>query len=180
MTKPALFIGDSITEGFDFNRFFPGKDFINHGYSGYSSEEVLDIMSADWFSKKPEIIFICIGTNDLARCVDIEEIAGNISMMVNNIRNNCGEDSQIYITSLFPTRHNPPRPNPVIKKANLRLHSLADLLQVRYLHLNPFFSDYNAQLRRDFTDDGLHLNEKAYQLWVDLLKQLPFLNPSQS
>jgi lysophospholipase L1-like esterase len=40
------------------------------------------------------------------------------------------------------------------------------------LNLYPLFVDETGQLKMDLTDDGLHLNEKAYLQWADFLKKL--------
>jgi lysophospholipase L1-like esterase len=170
--RNALFIGDSITEGFDLDVYFPGDNFINHGISGFTSSQVLDSIDESWFRNHPRQIFICIGTNDLAHSIESSEITGNISKLVDFIKETTTTDAIIYITSLFPTRHNPTRPNPVIDKLNESLHQLSLDLQVRYLHLNSFFRDHNGQLCRHFTMDGLHLNADAYKQWQKLLMLL--------
>ncbi len=168
----ALFIGDSITEGFDLEKFFPGKEHVNSGISGYSSEEVLGAIQKGWFSGKPDRVFLCIGTNDLARDYNEADTLDSILRLLVKIREFAPEGSRIYLTSLFPTRHNPPRPNSVINQLNCRLHELAMQQNVAYFHLHPFFTDENGQLKREFTEDGLHLNENAYVLWAELIKLL--------
>ncbi len=168
----ALFIGDSITEGFDLEKFFPGKGYVNHGISGYSSEELLGAMHKGWFTSNPDKVFLCIGTNDLARDYDEADTLDTIRRLLVKIREFTSGSSSIYLISLFPTRHNPPRPNPVIRQLNSKLHEMAVQENTGYLHLNPFFADENGQLKREFTDDGLHLNEQSYAVWADLVKQL--------
>ena len=88
------------------------------------------------------------------------------------IREYSPEGVRIYLTSLFPTRHNPPRKNPVINQFNLGIHKLAMEENINHLHLNPFFKDENGQLRREFTEDGLHLNDQAYKSWKKLIDKL--------
>ena len=168
----TLFIGDSITEGFDLEEHFPGREFKNHGISGFSSEELLDAIHPGWFKDQPDVIFLCIGTNDLARDYDEAEILENIRKLVGKIREYSPEGVIIYLTSLFPTRHNPPRKNAVIDHLNLEIHRLARDESINYLHLNPFFKDENGQLKRNFTEDGLHLNKEAYSIWKELIEVL--------
>ena len=168
----ALFLGDSITEGFDLERYFPGRDFANHGISGFSSEELLDTIHAGWFKNQPDVVFLCIGTNDLAREYDEAETLDNIRQLVEKIRKYSPQGLKIYLTSLFPTRHNPPRKNPVIDKLNLEIHRLAREENIWYLNLNPFFKDENGQLKREYTNDGLHLNDEAYSIWKKLIDEL--------
>jgi len=170
--KKALFIGDSITEGFNLEHYFPGNNMSNQGISGYSSGEVLNAMNENWLAMAPDMVFICLGTNDLARNIDVPEILGNLEKLVNDVRMNNKVSCRIFLTSLFPTRHNPPRPNPLIRKFNVALHQLAEQLDCEYLHLNSFFCDENGMLKREFTQDGLHLNNDAYKIWTDLIRNL--------
>lgn len=168
----ALFLGDSITESFDLEKYFPGRDFTNHGISGFSSAEVLDAMHEGWFKNQPDMVFLCVGTNDLARDYDEAETLDNIRQLVGKIRQFSPEGVKIYPTSLFPTRHNPPRKNAVIDHLNLEIHRLASEESINYLHLNPFFKDENGQLKRKLTEDGLHLNLEAYSIWRKLIEVL--------
>lgn len=168
----ALFLGDSITEGFNLEKYFPGRDFVNHGISGFSSAEVLDAMHEGWFKNQPDVVFLCIGTNDLARDYDEAETLDNIRQLVGKIREYSPEGIRIYLTSLFPTRHNPPRENAVIDNLNLKIHGLTREESINYLHLNPFFKDENGKLKRNFTEDGLHLNQEVYSNWKKLIEVL--------
>lgn len=165
-----LFIGDSITEGFDLDKYFPGMGFSNRGISGYSSEEVLKALQPEWFFPKPDRVFVCIGTNDLAREYIENQTLGNIAGITAAIWEMAGEDTPVILTSLFPTRHNPPRPNTLIKQLNNSIHHLCTEIQAIYFHLNPFFTDHNGQLRREFTEDGLHLTPAAYEKWALLIR----------
>ena len=170
----ALFLGDSITEGFDLKKFFPDRDFVNHGISGFSSSEVLDTIHGGWFKVQPDVVFLCIGTNDLARDYDETETLDNIRQLVEKIRMFSPKGVKIYLTSLFPTRHNPPRKNHVIDLLNLKIHSLALEENINYLHINPFFKNENGQMDRKFTNDGLHLNPDAYEKWKEIIQRLNF------
>ncbi|MFW5707323.1 MAG: GDSL-type esterase/lipase family protein [Bacteroidota bacterium] len=174
----ALFLGDSITEGFDLEKYFPGRSFVNHGISGFSSAELLEAMHEGWFANHPQWVFLCIGTNDLARDYQQTKSLDNILHLVHKIRLFSPPGVNICIASLFPTRHNPPRKNAVIDQLNLELHRLTHDEKIHYLHLNPFFKDDNGQLKREFTDDGLHLNQLAYKLWAEFIQLLtgPFMD----
>jgi lysophospholipase L1-like esterase len=170
--KKALFIGDSITEGFDLSSYFPGKQYSNQGISGYSSGEVLNAMNENWLTMAPDLVFICMGTNDIARDISFSEIIDNTRKLVEKIRVYNKGNCTVYLTSLFPTRHNPPRPNPKIRAFNVQLHQLANQVGCEYLHLNSFFCDENGMLKREFTHDGLHLTVAAYKKWVRHINDL--------
>ena len=169
----SLFIGDSITEGFPVQELLPQKHVFNRGISGTTSGEILEYLDSDWLKGNPDRIFICLGTNDLARGIDDDTIVANLSnIIVKTLSLGKRKDMRFYLTSLFPTRKNPQRPNLRIFHLNTRIHLLAEYHRQNYLHLNVFFQDETGSLQASFTDDGLHLNRSGYKLWADLLKGL--------
>lgn len=169
----SLFIGDSITEGFPVHELLPGKRIINRGISGTSSGEILEYLSPQWLEDEPDQVFVCLGTNDIARGIEDDAILANLSGIVDKVRSlSKKENLRFYLTSLFPTRDNSPRPNERINQLNIKIHRLAETYRHSYLHLNPFFRDNTNRLEKSFTDDGLHLNNEGYKLWATLIDGL--------
>lgn len=166
-----MLIGDSITEGFDVNKLLPELSIINKGVSGDSTVETYNRIEKEWFILKPHKIFICIGTNDIARGRDDEFIILNIKKIVEKLRINSPK-SDIIITSLFPTRNNPERSNERINNLNLKLRSFSDSESMKYLDMNQHFKDDQGKLKKEYSLDGLHLNEAAYKQWA--IKLLEF------
>ena len=66
--KPrVVFLGDSITDGWRINEYFPDSDFINRGISGQITGEMLARMKQDVIDLKPAAVLILAGTNDIGR-----------------------------------------------------------------------------------------------------------------
>lgn len=166
--QQLILFGDSITEGFNVRSHVPGRPIRNFGVSGDSTVECLERIVPSCFDPIPVRIFLCIGTNDLARNRTDEEILGNIRRIVQRIRE-LSPDVPIELTSLFPTRHNPPRPNERIRTFNGALNGLAAELRTGYFDLHPYFTDANGDLKQEFTEDGLHLTTAAYAQWAVIL-----------
>lgn len=166
-----LLLGDSITEGFDLKVHLPGLIAINHGISGLSSGELLEAISDEWFASQTNHVFLCVGTNDIARNIPLATILSHTTKIVHRIRKHLPE-ARIFLTSLFPTLHNPPRPNSIIRQYNQLLHTLAIDLDVDYWHLFPYFAGPDGRLMHRFTHDGLHLTDEAYRKWAALLQHL--------
>ncbi len=163
-----LLIGDSITEGFNTSRFLSGLKVINKGVSGDSTVECLQRIEKNWFEDKPGLIFICIGTNDFARDRSDEIILENISGVIIKVKT-YSRVSNIVITSLFPTRDNPPRPNSRINLFNKKLKELSAENNCLFFDLHKDFIDPEGNLKAEFTEDGLHLTEPAYKHWAEKL-----------
>jgi len=161
-------MGNSITASFDTQTLLPEFNIINKGLSGNKSAHLLKRLERDLFAVNPEIIFILIGTNDIAAGFTDTEILSNINIML-EITSKKLSKSKIFITSILPTRNNEPRPNERIRGLNKKIQLKAEKLEVNYLDLYSIFVDDTGQLGKELTNDGLHLNEKAYLKWADFL-----------
>jgi lysophospholipase L1-like esterase len=170
MVPSILMIGDSITEGFDTAHFLPGIRITNHGVSGDSTEECLGRISPTWFTQQPDVVLLCIGTNDMARDRSDEVILNGIRSIVEKVREFSGP--VIYLTTVFPTRNNPPRPNERIRTFNAQLELLSAELRCRFFALHGHFTDDAGELKAEYTEDGLHLTTRAYQRWSEVLSAL--------
>jgi lysophospholipase L1-like esterase len=179
--KRILLIGDSITEGFAPKTLLPEFRIINKGISGNNSGDLLKRLKRDVISHHPDYVFVLIGTNDLAQGFTNEEIITNIEIILQTMVQSL-VNSTVFITSILPTRNNDPRPNKRISVLNSRLKNIAEKLRVEYLALDVLFRDNEGALRSDLTEDGLHLNNKAYEIWADFLRThlKNFLNTSTS
>ena len=165
-----LLLGDSITAGFDTARLLPELAIRNEGVSGDSTVELLVRLRPEWLQAPGlQAVFVCIGTNDLARDRPDDYILGQIARLVAELRR-VGGAFRVVLTSLFSTRDNEPRPNARILGFNAQLAVLAADLGVEFWALHPHFLDEDGQLRAEFTDDGLHLTAAAYAEWARQLR----------
>lgn len=165
-----LLFGDSITAGFDTASLLPELAIRNEGVSGDSTVELLERLRPEWLQAPGlRVVFVCIGTNDLARDRTDDYILGQIARLVDELRQ-AGSTFRVVLTSLFPTRDNEPRPNARIVGFNVRLAALAAGLGIAYWALHPHFQDEEGELRAEFTDDGLHLTPAAYSEWAAQLR----------
>jgi len=169
--KKILLMGDSITAGFDTQALLSEFSIINKGLSANNSTHLLKRLERDLLASYPDIIFILIGTNDIAAGFTDTEILSNINSIL-EITSEKLSKSKIFITSILPTRNNELRPNERIRELNKKIQLIAEKLKVNYLNLYSNFVDEKGQLIIDLTDDGLHLNEKAYLKWADFLRKL--------
>jgi lysophospholipase L1-like esterase len=163
-------MGDSITASFDTQSLLPEYDIINKALPANNSSHLLKRLKRDLLASNPDIIFILIGTNDIAKGIADAEIIANIKSIVEISSENIPLNS-IFITSILPTRNNELRPNERIMGLNKKIKLTAKNLKVNYLNLYSNFVDETGQLIIDLTNDGLHLNEKAYLKWAGFLKE---------
>ena len=77
----VVLLGDSITDGWRLNEYFPGRDYVNRGISGQITGQMLARMQADVVALKPRAMLVLAGTNDIARGVPLSAIQNNLTMI---------------------------------------------------------------------------------------------------
>src|SRR5882757_7322834 len=64
--KRVVFLGDSITDGWPLEKYFPGKAYINRGIGGQTTPQMLIRFREDVINLQPAVVVILAGTNDIA------------------------------------------------------------------------------------------------------------------
>lgn len=170
-----LFLGDSITEGWygpGFNiwkKYFIPLHSANFGIGGDRIENVLwRIQNGELKNISPKKIILLIGTNNLPYHHPFDIFLGHQNL-VQEIQKRLPQ-SQIIVYGIFPRvddwslsfRHEIKPLNQKIKKES----------KVLFVDIGHFFEDPCGNIPLDMMPDGLHLSEKAYELWAYHLKQL--------
>ena len=176
-SKDIVFIGNSITNGAEWNELFPQKRVKNRGISGDTSEGVFDRLDAV-VKGKPAKIFILIGVNDISREIKVETIVLNMKQIVEKIQKESPK-TKIYIQSILPVNpdfemfkgHMKPE---LIKEINQFYQNIAQEYKVNYIDLySHFLEDGTDKMNKKYTNDGLHLLGEGYLLWREIVK--PYL-----
>jgi lysophospholipase L1-like esterase len=160
-----VFLGDSITEGGLWNEWFPDLSTKNRGIDGDTSAGVLE-RAAVAFGPEPAAVFLLIGTNDLAGGVKADAIVANVAKILELARAT-NPDVRLVLNSVMP-RAKSYRSR--IQDLNRMLQQVAEQTDATWLDLWPALQSPDGTLRKDLTEDGLHLNGSGYRAWVDLLK----------
>lgn len=170
--KRIVFIGDSLTEYFDWQSRFPGYDVINLGIAGETVEGLLGRIDSIISSiKNPAIIFIMTGINNIA--MEDFDIAESYEKIVSELSSKF-KDVIIAVQSILPANLHW-IDNGVIKAINRKLKEIADEFNAEYLDVFPLFIDSNGKPKNEYLlDDGVHLSDKGYDAWAKVVEG--FLN----
>ena len=175
--KPrVIFFGDSITDLWHLNEYFPDKAFVNRGIGGQITGEMLGRLKADVINLRPSAVVILAGTNDLARGIPLTGIEDNLLM----IADLCDTYKiKVIIASVLPVsdyhsgenksyERTPQRPPIFIKALNEWIESFCANRHHVYLNYHAAMVDETGQLKADLGDDGLHPNAKGYRIMAPL------------
>ncbi|MGQ7945460.1 GDSL-type esterase/lipase family protein [Flavobacterium sp. WC2509] len=164
-----VFVGNSITsQGRNWGERLNNKAIKNRGIAGDVTDGVLKRLGEINYIK-PTAVFIEIGINDLLNdTLSPERTAKNI-IQITKIIHQQNPKTKIFVQTIFPTN----KTNLVdrIKLTNtiIKNHKSRGVFTVIDTHL--LFADKNDFMQKELTVDGIHLNEKGYQIWVDCLKK---------
>jgi lysophospholipase L1-like esterase len=182
--KPGgiVFLGDSITEFFRVNEFFPGAYVINRGIGSDTTEGVLKRLPESVYNLSPSKVFILIGTNDIAQKESEQSIIGHIWEIITRIQENCPE-TQVYLQSIYPVsleknkkiRRNyvAPRDNEIIRSINEKLRIMAGEKGISYIDIYSFLVNEEGNIHLEYTVEGLHLTICGSHKVAELL--MPFV-----
>ena len=171
-----IFLGNSITEGGNWNELFPDINAVNRGISGDVTDGILNRLK-EVTSSQPLKIFLLIGTNDLAREKSVLSITENYRAIIIKMLQQ-SSNTKIYIQSVLPV-------NPFVGKKfaghkskqveiialNKNLKIIASEFNIQFINLYGPMGNAENHLMPEFTIDGLHLSDIGYKKWADLIQE---------
>jgi len=176
--KNIVFVGDSLTEGFPLEKYFPGRPVLNRGIIsdgiGFDERGVLGRMDSSIFDCNPKVIFLTIGVNDLPHdWVTVEECIEGYRAIVEQIQERLPE-VKLVLQTLAPTGEPYGKRaylNPRIEEFNQHLLALAREKGLPVIDLHALYRDEKGELPAQYhRGDGLHLTPEAYALWAEKIK----------
>lgn len=171
-----LFLGDSITDFYDLEKYFPDEPVVNSGISGNTTEDILKNMKKRVYQYNPSKVFLLIGTNDLLREKSPDEIFQNIKKIIESIKTERGK-ATIYVESIYPVNSEMEdsgaanRKNEDIQEINEKLYAYCKAENIEFIDMYKLLQDENRNLKEDYTKDGLHLNDEGYKIVTKKLKE---------
>lgn len=173
---PVVFVGDSITQGWEFEGANAWKESIapfgalDLGVSGDRTEHVLwRLAQAPLTRLAPRAIVLMIGTNNLGHgSSDAAQTLLGIRRVVAEMRAQC-PDARILVLDVFPRgeRFNAMRGD--IAQINQALTRLDDGQKTRFLRIGDRFVEDDGSIRKEIMPDSLHLSEAGYRIWAEAL-----------
>ena len=180
-----VFIGDSITDLYPLDSYYGDLDraCYNRGIGGDTTQGVIDRLKVSIFDVNPSTIVLMIGTNDIDGGIPNDKIIENYKIILSEINRN-QPMVELYFVSVIPqnkdlegyTDLDVDKNNKTILMINEEIQKLCNEFGCTYIDLHSSLLDDNGYLRKEFSDDGIHLNANGFEVWTNLLK--PYLNNS--
>ena len=173
----VVFMGDSITEGWHFEKpggDFAGKPYINRGISGQTSPQMLVRFRQDVIDLQPKVVVILAGTNDIAGNtgpMTIEQTEANIQSMADLATAN---RIKVVLCSVLPAFDFPWKPGqepaPKILKINAWMKDYAAQKGFVYVDYHGAMKDQRDGLPANLSGDGVHPKPAGYAIMAPLVE----------
>ncbi|PIQ48761.1 MAG: G-D-S-L family lipolytic protein [Cytophagales bacterium CG12_big_fil_rev_8_21_14_0_65_40_12] len=168
-----VFTGSSsIRLWVDFKSYFPNDNVINTGFGGSETSDLIHYKSLLIDQFNPRQVFIYEGDNDLNSGKSPIQIVSDLTALVSSLLENKIIESIVIIS-----------PKPSIARAALRteyekmnkvIKASTELsTRVQFADIWPPMLNPDGSLKKElFIEDGLHMNKKGYDLWIQVIAPL--------
>ena len=189
----VIFFGDSITDIWHLDEYFPGKPYINRGIGGQTTPQMLVRFRQDVIDLHPRAVVILAGTNDIAGNtgpMSLEDIEANYASMAELARLH---DIKVVYASVLPVHNYTPKSQEFFAQRSpekiLALNawlsnycsssssggggtggrsSSAGANHCQYLDYFSAMVDEKGLLKKDLSEDGLHPNAAGFKIMAPL------------
>jgi lysophospholipase L1-like esterase len=161
-----VFIGDSITDGAEWEDLFPNLKIANRGIGGDRTDGVLKRLESI-YSTSADRAFIMIGINDFNSGMSVDEVFENYKTIVSQL---VEHGMKVYIQSTIFAGKRLDKLNPKIEALNERLSLFATTKEsITYIDLNAGLAK-NSLLNPIYSRDDVHLNGNGYAVWKSIIR----------
>lgn len=169
--RPVVFTGSSSIRLWpDLEEAFPGHRIINTGFGGSESEDLLRFVKPLILDFRPSKVFIYEGDNDLSYRKSPRRVLKNTKKILKKVWGRF-PDAEIVLIAAKPSpqRWGLKRRFKRLNRKLARYALRSD--QVQFANIWDVMLTGQKLDESLFAEDGLHMNDKGYALWHEVLSK---------
>lgn len=170
--KRVVFMGNSITEAWHLDGFFPDKPYINRGISGQTTPQMVLRFHQDVVGLKPKAVIILAGINDIAENtgpMTVGQTEDNLAAMAEMATAN---HIKVVLCSVLPAYDFPWHPGmtpaPKVVELNEWIKAYAAEKGYVYVDFYSAMKDERGGLPASLSRDGVHPLPAGYAIMAPL------------
>lgn len=166
-----VFLGDSITNLYKFDKYYKDLPIVNSGIDGNKTADILNNLEERVYRYNPSKLILLIGINDLLYENHDEQISKDIEKITSKIAKKLPNCS-IYIESVYPMNKNWDTYVEIedIEKLNDKIKKICKKHDYQYIDVfSHLIDDSTGMLNEKYTNDGLHPNETGYDVITEVI-----------
>jgi len=172
----VVFLGNSITQGGkDWSKRLNYPNIKNRGIGGDVTDGVLARIDEIVYFK-PKAVFLLIGINDLwnngSPNNPSAEYIGNNIIKIAQVISAKAPKTKVYVQTVLPIDKE------IYKNSILKVNEIIEANEkenaYEIIDLYSIFATENGLIKKELSSDGIHLNEKGYNTWVEFIKPIVY------
>jgi lysophospholipase L1-like esterase len=168
-----LFVGSSSIRGWSTADAFPGLPVVNRGFGGSELSDVIHYYEQVIRPYAPTRVFLYAGDNDIAAGKSADQVFDDYRELAGRVQSDFPESELVFL-AIKPSKARWDK-WPVMAEANRMIREYADgHANLGYVDVATPLLDENGEPRDVYIFDGLHLDERGYDLWQQVLA--PYLD----
>ena len=152
----VVFIGDSLTDGYDLSVYYPDLITLNRGIGGDTTIGLEKRLQLSLYEVQPKVVVMLIGANNLGTMFD------NYENILISLKKNLPY-SKIILISLTSMGDNWGRNNHLAAYNNVKIRALAEKYGYEFVDVyTPLLNFETDEIYAEYTTDGGHLTHEGY------------------
>ena len=154
----AVFLGDSLTDGYDLGKYYPDLLVLNRGIGGDTTVGLEERLGVSVYDVVPKVAVMLIGANNM------REMFENYEDILVGLRNNL-PNTKIILLSLTSMSGNWGKNNQLAAYNNVKIKKLAEKYSYDFVDLySPLMNLETGEIFAEYTTDGGHLTDLGYEV----------------
>lgn len=160
----VAFLGDSLTDGYDLQTYYPEYLVSNRGIGGETTIGLEDRIQVSLYDLKPKVATMLIGANNMDSMFD------NYERLLQGFKENV-PNTKIILLSLTSMGDKWGRKNQLAAYNNAKIKKLADKYSYEFVDLySPLLNLETGEIYDEYTIDGGHLTTLGYEVITQEIK----------
>ena len=160
----VVFLGDSLTDGYDVKRFYPEYVVLNRGISGDTSVWLEERLDVSLYAVQPKVAVMLIGANNMDKMLE------NYESILKSFKENA-PNTKIVLLSLTSMSGEWGKKNQLAAYNNVQIKMYAEIYGYEYVDLySALLNLETGEIYDEYTTDGGHLTEKGYEVLTAQIK----------
>ena len=164
-----LFLGDSLTDGYNYNIPYPEYFSLNRGIGGDRTDDLIDMLEEAVYAVNPELVVLLIGGNDVLAGRSDGYILDNIEYIIDKIQKNT--DAKILVQSFYPLGGEWAEKGARMRTLNPCVELLCAEKGCYFIDMyTPLAESPDGDFKPEYTAEGVHLSDAGRKVVVETLK----------
>lgn len=161
----VAFLGDSLTDGYDLERYYPEFLVVNRGIGGETTLGLEKRMKVSAYDLKPKVIVMLIGANNFDTMFD------NYERLLQGLEENLPNTKVILLSLTAMGGEHWGKNNQIAAYNNVKIKKYAEKYGLYFVDLfTPLYDESTGEVYEGYTVDGGHFTPLGYEVVTNLVK----------